>query len=53
MAAKAGQVVSGFAKVEDASTQGQAQGPDPCLGRGGRRNPQIGRHRQAKEPESW
>ncbi len=36
MAAKAGQVVSGFSKVEDALEQRQAQirsSPDPCLGR--------------------
>ena len=50
MAAKAGQVVSGFSKVEGALKAGQAKtvGPDPCLGRRRGRNPQIGRHRQAK-----
>ena len=30
MAAKAGQVVSGFTKVEAAIAAGQAAGPDPC-----------------------
>ena len=50
MAAKAGQVVSGFGKVEGALAQRQAQSvrPDPCLGRRGGRNPEIGRHRPAK-----
>ena len=48
MAAKAGQVVSGFSKVEAALEQRQAAGPDPCLGRRGGRNPEIGRDRQAK-----
>ena len=51
MAAKAGQVVSGFGKVEDALRCGSRQarpGPDPCLGRGRGRNPEIGRDRQAK-----
>ena len=52
MAAKAGQVVSGFGKVEDAldvaADPGLGRGPDPCLGRRGGRNPEIGRHRPAK-----
>ena len=48
MAAKAGQVVSGFSKVEGALKAGAGRGPDPCLGRRRGRNPQIGRHRQAK-----
>ena len=51
MAAKAGQVVSGFGKVEDALGAAAAKagpGPDPCLRRRRRRNPQIGRHRPAK-----
>ncbi len=48
MAAKAGQVISGFGKVEDALKQRAGRGPDPCLGRGGGRNPEIGCHRPAK-----
>ena len=52
MAAKAGQVISGFGKVEDAltsrQTRGFDRGPDPCLGRRGRRNPEIGCHLAAK-----
>ena len=49
MAAKAGQVVSGFGKVEGAArSRAQAAGPDPRFRRRGRRNPQIGRDRQAK-----
>ena len=53
MAAKAGQVVSGFAKVEGPARTGQGRSPDSCLGRRGRRNPQIGRDRRAKEPKYW
>ena len=52
MAAKAGQVVSGFSKVEGALTARRQSrprsGPDPRLRRRRRRNPEIGRHRQAK-----
>ena len=50
MAAKAGQVVAGFAKVEDAlQAAGQAgQALIHASGRRRRRNPEIGRHRQAK-----
>ena len=49
MAAKAGQVVCGFSKVEGALAQRQAlPGPDPCRRRRGGRNPEIGRRRQAK-----
>ena len=51
MAAKAGQVVSGFSKVEGALGQRQALGPDPCLRWRGGRNPQIGRRRPAKCPD--
>ena len=51
MAAKAGQVVSGFGKVEDALRAGAGRGPAPCLRRGGRRNPEIGRDREAKGAE--
>ena len=32
----------------DVSEQGVDPGPDPCLGRGGRRNPEIGGHGRAK-----
>ena len=49
--AKAGRVVSGFAKVEDALT-GPGRRPDPRLRRCCRRNPQIGRYRPAKERDS-
>ena len=52
MAAKAGQVISGFGKVEDALSvaagPGVGRGPDPCLGRRGRRNPEIGCRPPAK-----
>ena len=51
MAAKAGQVVAGFAKVEDALARRQVwpgPGPDPCFRRRPRRNPEIGRTGQAK-----
>ena len=52
MAAKAGQVVSGFSKVEGALAQRQAQTSVQALihasRRRGGRNPEIGRHRQAK-----
>ena len=51
MAAKAGQVISGFTKVADALER-QAEGPVRALihatRRCRRRNPQIGRHRRAK-----
>ncbi len=43
MAAKARQVVSGFSKVESALRRGEADGPDPRLGRRGRRHPQARR----------
>ena len=52
IAAKAGQVVSGFAKVEAALTAaespGRDRGPDPCLRRRRGRNPQTGRAGAAK-----
>ncbi len=51
MAAKAGQVVAGFAKVEGLLEQGRADGPDPRFRRRDRRNPQIGRDRRGKGPE--
>ena len=51
MAAKAGQVVSGFAKVEGAARTGQGRSSDPRFRRRGRRNPQIGRDRRAKNAE--
>ena len=53
MAAKAGQVVSGFAKVEGAARTGQGRSPDPRFRRRGRRNPQIGRDRRAKRRKYW
>ena len=48
MAAKAGQVVSGFSKVEGAIERAAGRGPDPRLGRRGGRNPQAGCDPQAK-----
>ncbi len=53
MAAKAGQVVSGFAKVEGLLEQGRAEALIHASGRRGRRNPQIGRDRRAKGRKYW
>ena len=52
MAAKAGQVVAGFTKVEAALAAASGGGPDPCRGWRRGRNPQIGRDRQAKRRQS-
>ena len=52
MAAKAGQVVSGFSKVEGALKAGQAAALIHASDGAAGRNPQIGRHRQAKR-RNW